>query len=252
MKKYLFIIFSLIAAILSFSCAQNDDSESEKQEEKIAAGWYLYTTNANSTDSQSTYLYVNSSGAIERAGNKSNEYTGTELENLKKSLSYSICKKNADGTKITFEQTKMPDWTNKAPDTGDTGADTGENSSEEETGSSPSDDTGNSGENPSDDTGNSNETPSDDTPSDTPLTLIIGTWYCSDGSLMSYLEFYADGTGKAYLSDPNNCSTFNWSISDSEITFSGYVINKSSFTVNSRNLWFNSLCGLNNLTYTRQ
>lgn len=110
MKKIYFIL-SLFAAIMSFSCVQPNNTSSENgSTETITPGWYLYTTNADSNQPQKTFLYINSNGAIERAGSASKEYSGTQLEMLQNQLSYSICKKNQDGTFITFSVTDAPSW----------------------------------------------------------------------------------------------------------------------------------------------
>ena len=110
-KTKIFIIFTLLIALLSISCKQPISNDiPDDNTESITPGWYLYTTNADSSYPQKTYLYINTSGSIERAGSTDNEYTGTQLELLQGQLSYSVCKKNADGTMITFEATEAPSW----------------------------------------------------------------------------------------------------------------------------------------------
>ena len=114
MKKLYFFI-CLLAGLLSFSCINPNSPSTQSsspttQQEEISAGWYLYTTNANSTYKQTTYFYINTNGSIERAGSSSNEYSGTQLELLQNQLSYSLCKKNADGLIITFAVTEAPIW----------------------------------------------------------------------------------------------------------------------------------------------
>lgn len=120
MKK-LFSLFILFAALTAIACKQPTGSNlpDSKSREPVSPGWYLYTTNANSNSPQNTYLYVNTSGAIERAGNSSNEYTGSDLEMIQQQLSYSICKKNADETVITFAACNAPSWkkVNNEPNT---------------------------------------------------------------------------------------------------------------------------------------
>ena len=81
---------------------------------------------------------------------------------------------------------------------------------------------------------------------------IIGKWYCSGGSLASYLEFYSNGTGKAYPSSPSNSSSFNWSISGNVLTMTGNVRNSSSITLTGDVLHISYLCGISNLTYIRK
>lgn len=197
----------------------------------FSSGWYLYTTNANSAKPQKTYFYINSDGTIARAGSESNEYSGTQLESLHSQFSYSVCVKNADGTVITFAEAQAPSWADKS------------SSSNNSTGESSDDDNSNS---------------NNESSSGTNLSPIVGKWYCSNASLIKYLEFNADGTGKAYASDPSNYSSFTWSVSGSEITLEGNLENTNSkyssknFTVNSDTLWFQKLIGLENLTYIRQ
>lgn len=251
-KSICSLLVTFLVALLLIACQNSDDSENggnnepPVSEKPVTAGWYLYTTNANSVNIQNTYFYINSSGTIERAGSQTNEYTVTELENLQKSLNYSTCKKNADmsGSTITFSEAAAPSWADKTAEPGDdTG--TGKDPSGEENGNESED---NPGTEPDDDT------KEDNTESNNPASLIVGKWYCPDGVLSSYLEFYAAGTGKAYMSSPNNYSSFNWNISEngSRVTFSGNLRDSSEFTVTTTTLWLNSLCGLNNLTYTRQ
>lgn len=109
MKK-LVLLFSLFAVLLCVACKPPYE---EPVTEPVTPGWYLYTTNANSSQPQLTYLYINSSGTIERAGNSSYEYTGSMLEMMQNQLSYSICKKNANGSTITFTSTEVPSWGGK-------------------------------------------------------------------------------------------------------------------------------------------
>ena len=121
MKKNIFIVLFMVLALLFVACdnlanSNNDDSSNSNtnsetsDNEKISTGWYAYTTNADSNYPQTTILYINETGAIERAGNTTDEYTGDVLEMMQNQLSYSICKKNADGTVITFTKTEAPTW----------------------------------------------------------------------------------------------------------------------------------------------
>lgn len=86
MKIKLHALFIILAAFISFSCVQptnntaNNSTEGGLTEETVSLGWYLYITNANSDYPQQTYLYINNSGAIERAGSSTYEYTGSQLE----------------------------------------------------------------------------------------------------------------------------------------------------------------------------
>lgn len=113
MKK-LFTFFILFVALTAIACKQPTGSNQpgSESQETVTPGWYLYTTNADSANPQKTYLYINTSGAIERAGSTQYEYTGSQLEMIQGQLSYIICKKNADGTVITFVSCKSPAWEN--------------------------------------------------------------------------------------------------------------------------------------------
>ena len=111
MKK-LFSFCILFVALTAIACKQPTGSNQpgSESQETVTPGWYLYTTNADSASPQRTYLYINTSGAIERAGSTQYEYTGSQLEMIQEQLSYTICKRNADGTVITFTTTEAPSW----------------------------------------------------------------------------------------------------------------------------------------------
>lgn len=113
MKK-LFFFFILFVALTAIACKQPTGSNQpgSESQETVTPGWYLYTTNADSANPQKTYFYINTSGAIERAGSTQYEYTGSQLEKIQGQLSYTICKKNADGTVITFVSCESPTWEN--------------------------------------------------------------------------------------------------------------------------------------------
>lgn len=113
MKK-LFSFFILFVALTAIACKQPTGSNQpgSESQETVTPGWYLYTTNADSANPQKTYLYINTSGAIERAGSTQYEYTGSQLEMIQEQLSYTICRKNADGTVITFVSCESPTWEN--------------------------------------------------------------------------------------------------------------------------------------------
>lgn len=121
MKKLFVILGLCLLAFGMFSCgdtpAQPVTGEQQQKEPQYTpeAGWYVYVTNADSAYPQKTYFYMNETGAIERAGNSSNEYTGQQLELLQQQLSYAACMKNADGTTIKFESTTEPEWTKVCP-----------------------------------------------------------------------------------------------------------------------------------------
>ena len=116
MKKSILLFTTLLFALLGSSCRQTtsgadgNSNTSNNQTETITAGWYAYTTNASSSNSQTTYLYINAGGSVERAGSISNEYTGTQFSLIQEQLSYSICKKNADDSTITFKTSDAPSW----------------------------------------------------------------------------------------------------------------------------------------------
>ncbi len=177
-------IFSVLVMLLAFCClfvgcdnlvnneAPKDDNNDN--ETSVTVGWYEYTTNANSDYPQSTILYINESGNIERAGSIDNEYSGQQLEMLQNQLSYSICKKNADGVVIIFVSTNEPIW---AYDTTD---DNSNNDLESEDGNSP---TG--------DNNNDNETniPSED--NEPEITLPSGyEWWCFEKAVTNYNYYY--------------------------------------------------------------
>ncbi len=113
MKK-LFSFFILFVALTAIACKQPTGSNQpgSESQETVTPGWYLYTTNADSVNPQKTYLYINTSGAIERAGSTQYEYTGSQLEMIQEQLSYTVCRKNADGTVITFVSCESPTWEN--------------------------------------------------------------------------------------------------------------------------------------------
>ena len=110
MKK----LFSFFVALTAIACKQPTGSNQpgSESQETVTPGWYLYTTNADSANPQKTYLYINTSGAIERAGSTQYEYTCSQLEMIQEQLSYTICRKNADGTVITFVSCESPTWEN--------------------------------------------------------------------------------------------------------------------------------------------
>lgn len=66
--------------------------------------------------------------------------------------------------------------------------------------------------------------------------LFCGTWYCSTAGLLKYLEFYSDGTGKAYASDSSNYSSFNYSINNNILYLSGNVIATIQFSITQNTL----------------
>ena len=98
MKKNILNVLFMVLVLLFVACdnlanPNNDDASNSNKDEKISAGWYKYTTNADSDYPQITIFFINETGAIERAGNTTDEYTGDVLEMMQNQLSYSICKK---------------------------------------------------------------------------------------------------------------------------------------------------------------
>ena len=103
---------------------------------------------------------------------------------------------------------------------------------------------------------NDNSTDEQDDQTENPATtnyniLILGTWYCPDAAFSKYLEFYSNGTGKAYASNPSNYSSFNWTISGNTITFTGNVRNVTTFSLTPSHLVFAEYCGHNNLIFSK-
>ena len=98
--------------------------------------------------------------------------------------------------------------------------------------------TGNTGGNTGNTGGNTGNTGGNTTPVQTPSVLLVGKWYCSNGGLNKFLEFYANGTGKAYA-DPNQnygSNSFNYSLNGNRITFTGQLTGSAQFTVNANTL----------------
>ena len=120
--KGMFSLFCLASILLAISCTQPTSGGSSggnnNSSETIAAGWYAYTTNANSAMPQTTYLYIKVDGSVERAGSSSYEYKDSQLKMIQQQLSYSTCKKNADGTNITFASCDAPSWATGSGGTG--------------------------------------------------------------------------------------------------------------------------------------
>jgi hypothetical protein len=125
-REIQFVCIAMLFGILMVCCSNVDGSTSTNNENdneiiqstqsttSPSAGWYIYTTNADTEKPQVTYLYINTSGDIERAGSTADEYTGNQLEDIQKQLSFSICKKNEDGVKIKFSiEENEPSWATK-------------------------------------------------------------------------------------------------------------------------------------------
>lgn len=85
-----------------------------------------------------------------------------------------------------------------------------------------------------------------------PSVLLVGTWYCSNGSLCRYLEFNSNGSGKAYYSSPSNYSSFSWSITGNNLVMRGGVNNTSGFSVDLDTLYIANLCGVCDLYYSKE
>lgn len=173
MKKRFYLITLLVFACLFISCDTSpkttDSDEDEKRTGPVIATWFEYITNA-STNSQTTFFYINTNGEIERAGNSYREYFGTQLEMLKNQFSWSICIENEkNGFDIKFRITEPPVWADEIFD---------DNSTED----------GNDN-NPSDDETDGNDIPSEDNESE--ITLPSGyEWWCFEGAILNYDYFY--------------------------------------------------------------
>ena len=96
--------------------------------------------------------------------------------------------------------------------------------------------TGNTGGNTGNTGGNTGNTGGNTTPVQTPSVLLVGTWYCSNGGLNKFLEFYPNGTGKSYVNSNSGFCSFNYSLNGNRITFTGYLNGSAQFTVNANTL----------------
>lgn len=163
--------------------------------EKISAGWYAYTTNSN--NQQITIFYINADGEIERAGNQTNEYSGTQLETLQNQFSYSICTEKANNsTYIEFNLTEPPVWADN------TSADNPNN----------------------DDSDGETDIPSED--EEPEITLPTGyEWWCFKGA-------YVDGMDCFVLYD-NNGTPVKTGSNDSEDKTCLYLLIKKSQAINN-------------------
>ena len=183
--------------LLAFSCIfiGCDNPEAPKKQEEqnqepkgpAQASWFEYTTEGKITTEygwttkQTTIFYINTDGAIERAGSESYEYFGTQLEMLQNQLSWSICKKNATyDVHVSFKVTEPPVWADNTSD--DNSNDDLENE----------DENNQSG-------GNNNNNGEPDGPSEddeSEITLPTGCeWWCFE---------------KAYLDNGNYVSIYNY------------------------------------------
>ena len=113
------------------------------------------------------------------------------------------------------------------PHSSDTEQNTGSGESQE----NPSTDNSNT-----DDSGNTGNTGGNTTPVQTPSVLLVGKWYCSNGFLDKYLEFYSNETGKAYADPNSGFNSFNYSLNGNRITFTGLLNGSAQFTVNANTL----------------
>lgn len=165
--------------------------------EKISAGWYSYTTNANSNNQHITIFYINADGEIERAGSQTNEYSGTQLETLQNQFSYSICTEKANNsTYIEFNLTEPPVWADN------TSADNPNN----------------------DDSDGETDIPSED--EEPEITLPTGyEWWCFKGA-------YVDGMDCFVLYD-NNGTPVKTGSNDSEDKTCLYLHIKKSQAINN-------------------
>ncbi len=153
-------------------------------------------------------------------------------------------------TLFVFAGCDTPVSTNP-PHSSDTEQNTGSGESQgnPSTDNSNTDDSGNTGNTG----GNTGNTGGNTTPVQTPSVLLVGKWYCSNGFLDKYLEFYANGTGKAYA-DPNQnygFNSFNYSLNGNRITFTGQLTGSAQFTVNANTLQIiNPTYYLSSITFT--
>lgn len=191
-------IFNVLVMLLAFSCfflgcdnpAKNDGTDGDNYEQKgpAVANWFEYTTSKLVGDniyiSQTSIFYINTDGKIERAGSKTYEYSGTELEMIQNTLSWSICRENSntDSFNVKFKITEPPIWADNTSD------DNSNNDIENEDGNNNNPSGGDNNNN------NENDIPTED---DEPeLTLPSGyEWWCFE---------------KAYLDNGNYVSVYNY------------------------------------------
>lgn len=191
-------IFNVLVMLLAFSCfflgcdnpAKNDWTDGDNYEQKgpAVANWFEYTTSKLVGDniyiSQTSIFYINTDGKIERAGSKTYEYSGTELEMIQNTLSWSICRENSntDSFNVKFKITEPPIWADNTSD------DNSNNDIENEDGNNNNPSGGDNNNN------NENDIPTED---DEPeLTLPSGyEWWCFE---------------KAYLDNGNYVSVYNY------------------------------------------
>ena len=187
-------IFKILVMLLAFSCifigCDNPEApikqEEQNQEPKgpAQASWFEYTTEGRITTEygwttkQTTIFYINTDGAIERAGSESYEYFGTQLEMLQNQLSWSICRKNATyDVHVSFKVTEPPVWADN-----NTSDDDFDNNTEDENDINDKDDNKNNDENSSD---------KEDSKEEPETTLPAGyEWWCFEGAILNYDYFY--------------------------------------------------------------
>lgn len=191
-------IFNVLVMLLAFSCfflgcdnpAKNDGTDGDNYEQKgpAVANWFEYTTSKlvgdNTYISQTSIFYINTDGAIERAGSKTYEYSGTELEMIQNTLSWSICRENSntDSLNVKFKITEPPIWADNTSD------DNTNNDIENEEGNNNNPSGGDNNNN------NENDIPTED---DEPEIILPSgnEWWCFE---------------KAYLDNGNYVSVYNY------------------------------------------
>lgn len=127
MKKNIFnVLVVLLALCCLFVGCENPSNNGEKNDWEptgpAVANWFEYTTSTPTGDGyytkQTSIFYINTDGKIERAGSKSYEYIGTELEMIQNTLSWSICRENSNNItlNVEFNVTEPPVWADNISD----------------------------------------------------------------------------------------------------------------------------------------
>lgn len=126
-RKRFYLIFTMaILFLTTFMGCQNPansgtgdgSGNTQKPDTKFEKGWYKYTTTVNSI-SQNYYFYYDENKSLSRAGNETNEFTGTVFKTYKTNTGFSweTLSKAENSDNITFkkiEEDKLPDWTGKS------------------------------------------------------------------------------------------------------------------------------------------
>lgn len=187
MKRNIFTISILLLLLSLFfigckSPSNSDGDAEDKNKGPYQAMWFEYTIRTPADDSwyyaQTTFFYINTDGYIERAGNQTKEYFGTQLETLQNQLSWSICCENSDNSiYIRFQITEAPVWADNTSD--DNSNNTSDDNSEN---NNNNDNNSNSGDNE-----NENTDPEDNNGTILPSGY---EWWCFEGALLNEDYFY--------------------------------------------------------------